>query len=108
VGDLHDRLRHALHLSGEPVPFGSNPFVLRPHAAICFERLQGLDPLGKLLPGFVQTIPRERSVLQFATRKLDVVAGKQWVQRARSRLSFCSLSGFGGRLDFRKQSADID
>jgi hypothetical protein len=45
--------------------------VLRPHAAVCFKRL---DPLSELLPGFVKTIPRERRVLHFATRKLQVIA----------------------------------
>jgi hypothetical protein len=40
---------------------------------ICVERLQGLDPLGKLRPGFVQTIPREHSVLHIATRQFHIV-----------------------------------
>ncbi len=78
--------------------------MLRPHTAICFERLQELDPLGELLPAFVQAIPREPSVLDLATRQFHIVAGKQRVQRARPRLLCCGVCGVGGRLDFGKQA----
>ena len=39
--------------------------MLGPHAAVCFKRLQGLDPFDELRPGFVQAIPRERRALHF-------------------------------------------
>ena len=48
VSNLRNRIGHVLHLFGETVPFGQNALMLRPHTAICFERLQGLDPFGKL------------------------------------------------------------
>ena len=47
------------------------------------------------------------AVLHIATRQFHIVA-KQRVQRARPRLPSCCVCGLGGRLDFRKQSADID
>ena len=50
MSDLRNRIGHALHLFGEPVPLGENSLVLRPHTAICFERLQGLDPFGSFVP----------------------------------------------------------
>ena len=74
VSDLQNWLDHTIQLFGEPVPFGRNALVLGLQTTICFDRPQGLDPLGELLPGFVQTIPRERSVLHLATRKLQVIA----------------------------------
>jgi hypothetical protein len=74
VSDLHDRLRHALHFIGETIPLSQNTFMFGARTTICFERLQGLDPLGKLPSGFVQTIPRENRVLHPATRKFQGVA----------------------------------
>ena len=56
VSDLQNGLDHTIHLSGELVPFGSNSFVLGLQTTICFEQLQGFDPIGELLPGFVHTI----------------------------------------------------
>jgi hypothetical protein len=37
LSDLHNRLGHARHLFGKPIPLGENAFVLRLHMAICFE-----------------------------------------------------------------------
>jgi hypothetical protein len=42
---MTNRTGHALHLFGEPVPFGQNAFVLRQRTTICFERPQDLDPI---------------------------------------------------------------
>jgi hypothetical protein len=53
MGDLPNRLGHALHLFGEAITFGQSAFALRPHTAICFERLQGLEPFRKLRPGLM-------------------------------------------------------
>ena len=73
VSDLHNQTGHALHLFGEPVPFGQNALVLRPHAAICFERLLGLDPPGELLPGFVQTIPHRPNARRTPSSRCGMV-----------------------------------
>ena len=100
VSDLHNRLDHALHLFGETVPFGENTLVLRPHTAICFDRHQGLDPFGELCSGFVQTVPRERRVVHFATRELQVVAGEQRVQRMLS-------SRLGRKVGSRRRCLDL-
>jgi hypothetical protein len=43
VSDLHNRIGHALHFSGETVPLGQKAFVFRSHAAVCFERFQDVD-----------------------------------------------------------------
>jgi hypothetical protein len=43
---MTNRTGHALHLFGEPVPFGQNAFVLRQRTTICFERPQDLDLIG--------------------------------------------------------------
>jgi hypothetical protein len=91
VSDLHNRTGHALHLFGEPLPFGENSLVLRPHAAICFERLQGLDPFGKLRSRLVQAIPRERRALHLSTRKRHIVAESSG-SNARARASSAAAS----------------
>ena len=48
VIDLRNRLGQAIHLFGEPIPLSQNSLMLGLQTAIRFERLQGLDPFGKL------------------------------------------------------------
>ena len=93
LSDLRNRLRPALHFFGETVPLGQNAFVLHPHAAVCFKRLQGVDPFSELRSSFVQAIPREVRILHLPTRDLHIVAREQWVQRARPGLLRCDICG---------------
>jgi hypothetical protein len=71
MGDLHNRIDHALYLFGELVPVGPNVLTLGLQTASRFKRFQDLDPFRELFPGFVQTIPHERHALHFSTRKLS-------------------------------------
>jgi hypothetical protein len=59
VSDLQNWLDHTIHLFGEPVPFGWNALVLGLQTAICFERLQLVNPLAKPLRRLDQAIAFE-------------------------------------------------
>jgi hypothetical protein len=74
VSNLRHRTSHALHLFGEPVTFCQYALMLGLQTTIRFKRLQGLDPLGELLPGFVQTIPREMIRIAISQAAFDAIA----------------------------------